>query len=70
MSAAQPAAAPTTKTVPAKPRRRWFQFSLRSLALFMALCSVLLGAFGWRLQRETMLTVKLAKRRGEAGQLV
>src|SRR5438445_607317 len=32
----------------AKPRRRWFQFSLRSLLMLVTLCAVALGSIGSR----------------------
>jgi hypothetical protein len=52
MSAAETTVAPSsTMPAPAKPCRRWYQFTLRTLTIFMVLSSVLLGALGWRLQR-------------------
>jgi Leucine Rich Repeat (LRR) protein len=52
MSVVETTVAPSsTKPPAAKHRRRWLQFSLRSLTIFMVACSVLFGAFGWRLQR-------------------
>jgi hypothetical protein len=32
-------------------KRRWYQFSLKTLLVFMVLCSLVLAAFSWRLQR-------------------
>jgi hypothetical protein len=34
-----------------QPKRRWYQFSLKTLLVLMVLCSLVLGAFSWRLQR-------------------
>ena len=34
---------------PAKPRRRWFRFSLRTLLIVVTVLSVPLGWIGWRL---------------------
>jgi hypothetical protein len=46
-----------------KPKRRWFQYSLRSLLLFMVLASVLFAWLGWnvhraRLQRQEVAWLK------------
>jgi len=38
-------------TSPAKPRRRWFRFSLRGLLLLVAMMSIPLGWIGCRLER-------------------
>jgi hypothetical protein len=38
---------PETSSVAAKPRRRWYQFTLRSAGVWMALLCLLLGSFAW-----------------------
>jgi hypothetical protein len=38
---------PETSSVAAKPRRRWYQFTLRTAGVWMALLCLLLGSFAW-----------------------
>jgi hypothetical protein len=56
----------TKKT--AKPRRRWFQFSLRTLLIVVAILSVPLGWVGWKkgqVQRERATITWVKKMGGE-----
>ena len=65
MTATSPfTAVSSSKPAPAKRRRRWFQFSLRSLTIFMVVCSLLMGAFAWRLQRARKQAQTVAALRG------
>jgi hypothetical protein len=41
------------KADPPKRKRRWFQFSLRSLLIFVAICAIPCGWFGARMERAT-----------------
>ena len=43
------AADPTSRTAtpPARPRRRWYQFTLRTVGVWMVLLCLLLGSFAW-----------------------
>ncbi|MCE9529341.1 MAG: hypothetical protein K8R36_25105 [Planctomycetales bacterium] len=50
-AASSTVAASNTKSAPAGRRTRWYQFSLKTLTIFMVVCSLLMGAFAWRLQR-------------------
>jgi hypothetical protein len=50
-----------------KRRRRWYQFSLRTLMLFMLVCVVSSAWVGWKLdetRREQAVVAKLESRRG------
>src|SRR5687768_7415220 len=59
---------PSAPTIPPPPHRPWFQFRLRSLMVFMVIISIVLGAFGWRLQRARQQAKAVAiLRRLEAG---
>ncbi|MBC7854219.1 MAG: hypothetical protein IAF94_12360 [Pirellulaceae bacterium] len=71
MTATSPlAAASSAKPSPAKLRRRWLQFSLRSLTIFMVVCSLLLAALGWRLQRARKQAEAVATIRAHGGSVV
>lgn len=50
-------------TAPRQPSRRWFQFRLRTLMVFMVVVSILLAGFAWRLQRARRQAEAVAKLR-------
>jgi hypothetical protein len=54
----------------AKPKRRWLQFSLRTMLLAMFVLSCLLGGFGWRWQRAKQQEVAVATLRALGGDVV
>lgn len=66
MSAAPPVA-DSSKPAPVRPRRRWYQFTLRGLTIFMVVSSLLLGIFGWRLQRARKQAAAVATIRAQRG---
>ena len=53
-----------------KPKRRWYQFSLRTLMLFMVVCAVVSAWFGKKLdetRREQVMVAEIEKLGGRVG---
>ena len=68
MSAAETTVAPSSpQAAPARFRPKWYQFSLKSLTIFMIVCSVLFGGFTWRLQRAKKQAKAVATIRAQGG---
>jgi hypothetical protein len=59
-----------TKVDPPKRRRRWFQFSLRTLMIVVTLVAVPLGYVGWTVKIIRERTDMIAKIRGIGGEVM
>lgn len=64
MSVAPTVAESSSQPAPAKPRPRWYQFTLRTLLFSMLILSLLLGGFAWRKQRAGKQAEAVASLRG------
>src|SRR5678815_5698217 len=60
MASATTASAVTTKNSPAKSRRRWYQFSLRTLLIAMLVLSAGFGEIGRRIYQAREQAAKVA----------